>query len=433
MRTMAPWCSCLHFRSVIVAISMCANFSVSPAVAESGNCAHAALATSLNLLGKQTTEHELIPRFPPPYRGDSPVPMHVLRDVAMKEGVGLTIAKLDPSSPSDAWNSAIFLILTKSGRGHYIVCNKVEQDYVVIVDSETIPKQRAIPIRQLAVLWEGEALIKTRRNPWKIAETALVSVLLSVGIVGLAVLGAKRRVAGRTIAASLLLVNCFLVGCSGSDVGASRLEAPLYFEKPVVVLERILEHGKPYEVRLRLTRSAIATSDAQIESISASCTCLIVEDNTSLILKPGESLDIAVLIDPEGKDVVGGDILVFTSQGELAHCAISGIVATRFRLHTQHVVHRRDGSQENKGNIVVSRTKENGVPIKRPNPSVIKSDTGVELQLVECIDTSIGASAVGGEVVREEHRWSYAIMDGSTGGLIELPYVGLAIEVSVLD
>ena len=303
-------------RSRWLAKSLCKSFlvfsccvAVDPFLlwADEGNCAHAALRHSLMREHNKVFDSQaVISQFPREHRDKTPVPIYVLSDVAYKMGLRFDVVKLDPHKPTAEWESAILFLFPKSANGHFVMCKDVEADRVVIVDSDSVPVEKRISTRQLAALWDGTALIVSRRSRLQVLESIVLSIIFATAIVVfLSWLRRKRAI----VKIALLATLPYLQGCDAKHSPPS--PRPIYFENDVIVLERQVEQGKTLVVPLTLKTSPTA-SQTLIKSVSTNCGCLRVsaDELQGHVLGPGGVCTINVEVLPENREVVGGEQVI---------------------------------------------------------------------------------------------------------------------------
>jgi len=81
-------------------------------------------------------------------------------------GVELALEQFDPKKPVDELEGAVLLLFAGTANGHYVFCKSVETDYVVLVDSLSKLPEQNVPTRQLSKIWDGTALVVSKRDPW---------------------------------------------------------------------------------------------------------------------------------------------------------------------------------------------------------------------------------------------------------------------------
>ena len=184
-------------------------------------------------------------------------------------GLRFDVVKLDPQKPTAEWESAILLLFPRTAHGHFVMCKDVEADRIVIVDSESVPVERRISTRQLAALWDGTAMIVSRRSRLHVLEGIALSIIFATAIV--LFLSRVRR--SKTISAVALLGTLgtlpYLQGCDAKYLPPPPPK-PIYFENDVIVLERQVEEGKTLVVPLTLRTSPTAP-ETLIKSLSWAC------------------------------------------------------------------------------------------------------------------------------------------------------------------
>jgi hypothetical protein len=403
-------------------------------LATDGNCAHDALANCLSAkLERIVLPSELVDAFPPPYRGSAAVPAHILSDVASKMGVELAVEQFNPKKPVDELEGAVLLLFAGTANGHYVFCKSVEADYVVLVDSLSKLPEQNVPTRQLTAIWDGTALVVSKRNPWLVLETLIISVVFATAIVFVGN-GWFRNKGTRKLLCIFLVAVCSTYGCDSRNFkttsGRTDSDSYLQFERKVVVLTDLVENGIPYEYRLKLCSSKNAPKGAGIKSVVATCSCIKVDGTHWTSVEAGGSQELIVHIDPEGKDVMSADVIVETNDGKICSVNVSSIVTTRFRPSASMIVHDYVPEKLNEGELSIFRLKGSGIPMSLPDQKTLQVG-GSTWEFIEAKDINLGDSSIGGEQVKEVHRWRYLVEDSFTTRTIAFPYEKVFVELAV--
>lgn len=408
------------FACRLIAVALCCQTTGEATLwAGEGNCAHASLRHSLmRELDTQIDSETVISQFPARYRDDTPVPIYVLRDVASRMGLELDAVKLDPEKPSTQWESAILLLLPTSSHGHFVMCQDVEPDRVMLVDSDSVPVERGMSTRQLAAVWDGTALIVHRRHWLRTLESMVLAVIFATAIV-LFISGLRNKKGVASLA---------ILGLLPSMLGCAREYAPsppksIYFVDDVVVLKQQIEQGKKLVVPLTLRTSPTA-NETVIKSLSTDCNCLRVQsaELQGEIVGPSSERTVNVEVLSAGREVIGGNVIVETGAGDFISASITGIIATEFTSSTPLIIASRDGLVDGEQTVRIFRFKERGHP--KFIPKVRKfTRNGIHLELQRCSDKAYRISPVGGEQVIEEHLWKYEIDDAEAqSSVIQFEY-----------